>query len=93
MIRNDKGQFIEGNPGGGRPCLPAELKAMCQAAAPEAIKVALEILNDIDKPPASRIKAAEVILDRGYGKAPQSLTGEDGKPLTIGLVEIVLNKK
>jgi hypothetical protein len=25
------------------------------------------------------IKAAEVILDRGWGKAPQAVTGEDGE--------------
>jgi hypothetical protein len=30
-----------------------------------------------------RIKAANSLLDRRYGKAPQAITGEDGGPLQV----------
>lgn len=78
--RNAQGKFVKGcsgNPaGGGRPKLPAELKAMCQGLAPEAIKVAAQLLNDSEQPGNVRLKAAEVILDRGYGKPAQAIEGE-----------------
>jgi hypothetical protein len=30
-------------------------------------------------PPAARVSAAGILLDRGWGKAPQAHTGEDGE--------------
>lgn len=37
---------------------------------PEAIRVLAEIMGDKGCPPPARVKAAEVLLDRGFGKAP-----------------------
>jgi len=88
------GRFLPGAPGsrnGGRPMLPPELKALCQGAAPEAIAVAIKLYKDEQQPAGARIKACEVILDRAYGKAPQSVDvttgGEQIQQVTI--VEIV----
>ena len=61
-----------GNPD-GRPKLPTELKLLCQGLAPEAIRVAAQLLNDSEQPGNVRLKAAEVILDRGYGKPAQAV--------------------
>jgi hypothetical protein len=36
-----------------------------------------------DAPEAARVSAANSLLDRGWGKAPQVLTDEDGGPLQI----------
>jgi hypothetical protein len=47
---------------------------MCQKEAATAINTALDLLTNIAQPGNVRLKAAEVILDRGYGKAPQSIT-------------------
>lgn len=41
-----------------------------------AIKVLSDALKDLD--PRVAISAASVLLDRGWGKAPQAITGEDG---------------
>lgn len=79
--RDAKGRFGPGNKGGGRPVLPPELKAMCQGKAAEAIQVAVNLLNDSEQPGNVRLKAAEIILDRGYGKATQPLE-HDFKQLT-----------
>jgi hypothetical protein len=72
-----KGQVL--NPG-GRPKLPEELKAAFRAAAPEALEVLEKVMRSTKAAPAARIKAAEVILNRGYGTPTQSveLTNPDG---------------
>ena len=67
-----------GNPG-GRPKLDPRLKELAQAKTQEAFAVVLECLTDDDKKIA--LKAAEMILDRGYGKPPQAVTGEGGGPI------------
>jgi hypothetical protein len=66
---------VSGNPG-GRPVLPKELKIMCQGKAADAMRVALEILNDADQPAAARLKAADIILDRGYGTPTQTIDAD-----------------
>jgi hypothetical protein len=40
-------------------------------------------------PPAARIAAANSLLDRGWGKVPQSLAGDAQNPLRLQLTEIV----
>ena len=32
-----------------------------------------------EHPPAVRVQAASILLDRGWGRAPQAHTGEDGE--------------
>ena len=72
--RGEHGRFLPGCPGGGRAKLPEELRLMCQEKADIAIRTAAMLLIDKAQPGNVRLKAAEVILDRGYGKAPQSIT-------------------
>ena len=67
------GRFMKGYRGGGRPRLPEELKEAFRAAAPEALRVLVQIVNDEDAKHGDRIRAAEVILDRGYGKPVQAV--------------------
>lgn len=42
-----------------------------------------DIAMDVGAPPAARAVAANSILDRRYGKAPQAITGANGGPLAI----------
>lgn len=74
--RNSSGQFTKGSSGnpGGRPKLPAELKQAFQEAAPEALRVLLDIMLDEEARAADRIRCAEVILERGYGKPAQEVS-------------------
>jgi hypothetical protein len=67
-----------GNPS-GRPKEDPLLKEMARARTAEAFEVVLACLTDDD--PKIRLKAAEVVLDRGHGKAPIALTGADGGPM------------
>jgi hypothetical protein len=67
------GRFVKGNRSGGRPQLPEELKMAFRAAAPEALDVLLKILRDEEAKHGDRIRCAEIILDRGYGKPVQAV--------------------
>ncbi len=68
-----------GNPT-GRPKEDPLLKEMARAKTAEAFGVVLACLESADD--KIRLKAAEIIMDRGHGKAPQAITGEGGGPIT-----------
>lgn len=67
LVRNQLGQVLSGvlNPG-GRPKLPAEIRAMAQAASPRALAKVIGLLDHEDA--RVSLRAAEILLDRGYGK-------------------------
>ena len=73
-----KGQ--SGNPT-GRPRSEHDVGAMCRALTPRAVQALDKALDD----PRSRVGAAAIILDRGWGKVPQpvSASTEDGQELTL----------
>jgi hypothetical protein len=67
-----KGQ--SGNPG-GRPKVVAEVRELARAHTAEAIETLVSIMTDPKSAPAARVSAANALLDRGYGKPPQHITG------------------
>ena len=74
-----------GNPS-GRPKDTDEKRAFtqaCQGHSKEALTTLLEVMRNKKAPAAARVKASETILDRGWGKAPQTLTVEDERDVTI----------
>jgi hypothetical protein len=62
----------------GRPKTDPEIKALFKGATPEAAKYLISLIGNPKARPADRIKAAEVIIDHGIGKAAQEIqvTGE-----------------
>lgn len=67
-----------GNPG-GRPKELADIKALAREHTTSAIE-RLAFWLASDNPKAS-VSAATALLDRGWGRPAQAITGEDGKPL------------
>lgn len=67
--------FVKGqvaNPG-GRPKIPEDIKQAFKDLTPKAIETLQKILDDDNAKYADKIKAAEIIMDRGYGKPTQAL--------------------
>lgn len=57
----------------GRPKKDYNLAALAQKHAEAAINTLVEVMTNTEATPSARVGAAAEILDRGFGKAPQSL--------------------
>lgn len=75
-----KGQ--SGNPN-GRPKVNNELRDLARRHTEAAINALAEALKD----ERHRVAAASALLDRGWGKPAQEITGADGGPL-LGCLEV-----
>ena len=76
---------MSGNPG-GRPKLPAEMREMFQAKAPEAFEVLCKHLHATD--PRVSVSAATQILDRAYGRPVQSIDVREDGPTVRYIAEM-----
>jgi hypothetical protein len=65
-----KGQ--SGNPGGRRKADP-ELRAIAQQYTEEAVDVAVKVMRNSKAADSSRLKAVEILLDRGHGRPVQAI--------------------
>lgn len=66
----------------GRPKRDLDLAAKARAHAAKALATCVAVMNDPKASAAVRLNAAAEILDRGFGRAPQSLNIQH--TLTIG---------
>jgi hypothetical protein len=82
-----KGQ--SGNPGGRKPALPIDLIALCRADTRESVETLIEIRKDKDAPHSARVKAAETIINRGWGTAPQTIKVEGEIVVHTKRIEVV----
>lgn len=78
-----------GNPG-GRPKELGDVKALARAHTVEAIEKLVEWMRS-DNAKAS-VTAANGLLDRGWGKAAQALTGEGGEPLLPKVIRHIVER-
>lgn len=74
---------VSGNPGGKQSASFREMREMARKHCPEAIQFYIDTLKDAREPWERREKAAGAILDRGIGKAVQSVVTEDGDGNTL----------
>jgi Family of unknown function (DUF5681) len=79
-----------GNPG-GRPKELVEVKELARAHTVEAIDRLAFWMKQSAEPRAS-VAASQILIDRGWGKAVQPVSGEDGKTLEI-VVRTIVNGK
>lgn len=73
-----------GNPGGRKPKTAEErtLEAMCRDRTQDALAVLLQIMESGEQE-RNRITAAMAVIDRGHGKARESLELSGGVTLSI----------
>ena len=58
---------------------------MCREHAPEAVAALVKALSN----PRERVQAAEALLNRGFGRAPQVIEGVDGQPISLLALHLV----
>lgn len=51
---------------------PTEIRSLARSHTDAALKTLVGIMNQDEAPPAARVAAANSLLDRGWGKAPQT---------------------
>lgn len=84
-------------PGAGRkPGIPnrvtADIKALAQSYGPEAVEELVRIFRTSENDTA-RISAVKELLDRGFGKAAQSVIvngDEEGGPVQFSVIKRVI---
>lgn len=84
-----KGGFQKGQSGNpaGRLSDTAEVRALARQRTGEAFETLATIMADTGAPAAARVTAAIHILDRGWGRAAQPVTGAGGEGsirITVG---------
>jgi hypothetical protein len=68
----------------------AQIKALARRHTRAAIKVLAGIMNQADGPATARVSAAQALLDRGWGKASQPITGEEDGLAVLARIERVI---
>ena len=64
-----------GNPG-GRPKAIAAVQELAREHTTEAVAALVGVMNSEKSPPSARVAAASALLDRGWGRAPQTIKHE-----------------
>lgn len=76
-----------GNPAGRKPGtgytkedtgVVIDLKKLAREKTEEALKTLVDVMQDQKAPPAAKVAAASVLLDRGWGKATQIIEAKIG---------------
>lgn len=82
LRRYEKG--TSGNPSGGSQQL-AEVQRLARGYGPDVIRRLAEIALGPKVTPMS-IRAGEILLDRGFGRAPLVLQDADGNRVAMGVI-------
>ena len=61
-----------------------EIKALAQQYTDQALTTLVQVMQASESD-AARVAAARELLDRGYGKSTQAVTGEGGGPMKLEL--------
>ena len=70
--------------GRSKPRAIVDVKALCRTHTQKCIDVLTHIMEQPKAPPAVRVAAALGLLDRGWGKPAQVVTGdESGLPISV----------
>lgn len=90
--RGEHGKWVRGGPSpnpGGRPKSLKDMQELARKYTKRSIKRLAEIVSSKVDDRASTMAAKE-LLDRGWGKPAQPLTGEDGGPIQVQTLATLL---
>jgi hypothetical protein len=72
---------------------PTDIRSLARSHTETCIKVLAGIVSSKQMPAAARVTAAGLLLDRGWGKAPQQHSGEPESPLIVEIIQRVREAK
>jgi len=72
-----------------RKKIPTDLRSLARGHTELCIKVLAGIVSQEAVPPAARVSAAGILLDRGWGKAAQTHTDADGGAIQVVIRQII----
>lgn len=75
------------------PHAPTDIRSLARQWTGAAIRTLGAIATDPDEDAGPRVSACIALLDRGWGKAPQAHTGENGEGAIKVLVRHIINGK
>lgn len=68
----------------------AEIRSLARGHTAAALNTLAGIMNRPDAQDSARVAAAKELLDRGWGKATQPISGdEDGPPIKFTRIELI----
>ena len=59
---------------------PTQIASLARSHTETALNTLVGIMEQTDAPPAARVAAANAVLDRGWGKPTQPISGDEGAP-------------
>ena len=72
-----------------RKKIATSLRSLARGHTELCIKVLAGIVSQEAVPPAARVSAAGILLDRGWGRAMQPVADEDGKEIRVTIRKMV----
>ena len=67
-----------------------QIRSLARSHTRTAINVLVGVMRSTSATPAARVSAANAILDRGWGKAPQAIENSDGALEFVHRIERVI---
>jgi hypothetical protein len=58
---------------------PEDVRSLCRAYTKTCVRVVAALVTSNNTPPAVRVAGAAWMMERGWGRAPQPLTGANGE--------------
>ncbi len=59
--------------------MPADIRSLCRAYTPETVRIVAGIVRAEQTKDSDRLTGIAMLWERGWGKPPQTHTGEDGE--------------
>lgn len=69
------------------PKTPTDIRSLARSHTEKAVKTLVGIMGQPKAPAAARVAAANSILERGWGKSTQPVSGEDGGAIVLEIVK------
>ncbi len=69
---------------------PIEIRSLARSHTKTALRVLAEIMRDKEGNTSARVSAAQVLLDRGWGKPTQLIGGDAENPIVFEEIRRVL---